>query len=609
MTMDSTVLLGFIPLVLSHGVNLQISHRVIHPLLKRYLLSEAGQGKNIIPTLNKDLKQLNINYQIKPVQFTVSNSSSKDVKKLIISANSSSTDSTATSLMMNPSSSTTQNQRRLDNLMQVIFDLSMSFSLQIATLVIFEIIGFGNEQANSKYWNFTLFNLILLLYFLVPSLLIFDIIALNIPFLKNKIKSNNKTFFFSFVIVSVCWTGVSRLIDARLKEKYGFGDHNKNTGKIDQDQLHDVNGGLSFTQSSLAELALVGISCMAFLNGMGCITSLFYTYFKKEKVVKLQDVKKISDSLQTTDNLIDLRLRELEQASSSATTTAATISVGGLQHHSSTASSTTSFDLQDEVKALGQMKSDLIDELQSLLSSYNSQRSSHSLQGLVMKVYDYSFGIFCFYKIASIMLVKLPLIFYHEYFQGSANSGLGSGDPLATTIAKLCIGVIGDDEADIDKFSVNITLGISLCLFLLSFNSVRTTMVKFGKATSHSFYGNGADVEGSKYVKKDKTNNSTYILELLICELSGIYILSTILMLNSNTLPHHLHKLEEVGVGLVANEFVEVWFNKWFGLSCIVTLIVLFVMEHVEKMYGEIDLDDEDDIYDEEMMTENSKFS
>ncbi|ODV84408.1 hypothetical protein CANARDRAFT_29263, partial [[Candida] arabinofermentans NRRL YB-2248] len=90
---------------------------------------------------------------------------------------------------------------------------------------------------------------------------------------------------------------------------------------------------------------------------MGTISSLYYTFFKRFKKVKKSDIVKLIDTLKATDNLIDLRIQELQ--------------VNGGDSN----------DLKNELKALKQMKLDLIQDLSYLLNNYKMQLQSLRLIG------------------------------------------------------------------------------------------------------------------------------------------------------------------------------------------------------------------------------------
>lgn len=88
-------------------------------------------------------------------------------------------------------------------------------------------------------------------------------------------------------------------------------------------------------------------------------------------------------------------------------------------------------------------------------------------------------------------------------------------------------------------------------------------------------------------------NELTY---LLVCEITGIYVVSTALLLNSANMPIHLSQLsinqnewEVKKSSTVASdinaEFMNDWFDRWFAVGCVGTVLVIVILDQVQSIY------------------------
>ncbi|OBA16312.1 uncharacterized protein OGAPODRAFT_16051 [Ogataea polymorpha] len=134
--------------------------------------------------------------------------------------------------------------------------------------------------------------------------------------------------------------------------------------------------------------------------------------------------------------------------------------------------------------------------------------------------------------------------------------------------------------------ATNVSFVFSFFLFCCSFQSVVTTFHKLGKLLPSA---------------KDQSavSDSSFFVDLLVCELTGIYLLSTTVLLHTHLLSSRLTLFDH------DISFIDVWFDKCFGFGCTVSIVGLFISEQLEHFYK--DEDDQFDhpmIYDEEALVE-----
>ncbi|KAH3661188.1 hypothetical protein OGAPHI_006595 [Ogataea philodendri] len=513
--------LGVFPLAVAHVVNYQISERLIYRLALPYICATTGlfqSSQSIQDGLSRDLAKI----LQKPVVLG-SHPLDTTLKPLL-------GDKVETSMDL-----------VLKRTTRVLFNVSVSFSLQIIDLVLFEIVKFGNSVSRSMDWAFTLMVLVFLLTYLIPSLMLF-MTTFKLPLLArltNLISVRNRGIVF--VLIFVCWVVIFRAFNVLATSATQAAEYSQ------------------FFSSSLMELTLLGVACLATLNGMGSISSLFYLLLKKHRVVKKTGIARSVETLHTTDALLTTRTEQLEQEPSNS-------------------------DLKNELKALNQIKRELLQDIAGLVSNYKSQQFATTIQGQVSKVGKLGFALYCLYKIINIMFIKLPVIYLEQFELKAAKPDTQTADTLSVTIAKL-IARFYNTTYDTDRLATNVSFVFSIFLFFCSFQSVVITFHKFGKLLPFKS-------------QSSSLTRSWFFFDLVVCELTGVYLLSTTFLLHTQLLSTELPDFDH------DTSFVDVWFDKCFGLGCVVSGVGLVVSEQIEKFYRDDDYLDAS-VYDEEALLEN----
>jgi hypothetical protein len=423
------------------------------------------------------------------------------------------------------------------------FDLLVSFSLQLIGLFLFDIIHVTAFEIRHFDWYITLSILIFGLTYLLPAYLVYNWIFEKPNDLNNNINFKIVNLFATLIIWSLI-----------IYSSYLF------------TITRHVDG--NFLQISLYLLSLFGVSCLSILNGMGCIMGCYdlKQWVNGEEVVLLnnQEIE------------LSIELRNLEFLL--------------LQ--------------QDNSKIWTQLI-----RIESILRDISIKKASQR-------------GIFYFIKLTSWIYCIYKVIFgIIKIFQSILNAILinnvtriednnkdvyhGSGDLLSNTIAKIIIILFYNNEPNyelLEKITMIINFGISISFFIFSIQNVLLTLKNLRTISKTLIELN----EFNKFNRFNRLQNNINFMRfkgksnrlfksLFICEMTGIYVVSTALLLNSTNMPIHLSKFfiseEDWKVGrLVLNnsvidiEFINNWFDRWFGFGCLGTILFLILLDKYQTI-------------------------
>lgn len=226
-----------------------------------------------------------------------------------------------------------------------------------------------------------------------------------------------------------------------------------------------------------------------------------------------------------------------------------------------------------------------------------------------MKVFNIAFSFYCVYRVLNVLLVRLP---YH-YFWNSENIhdsmrnviddkdssellNKNTKDALAITVAKILqsVGYLPMSETQLIN---QVSFILSGSLFVCSLQNVLVTF---------------KSVVGLLPAPTTSVSSSVkmWLKNLLVSELLAIYVIATALLIRSN-LPAEtanlLLRILSLSTATSASttgmqrevEFIDTWFDKVFGFTCIGTAIVVALKLFIES--GNV----YDDGYDEEMFIED----
>lgn len=536
----------------------------------------------LVNSINTNLKNLDLEYQISLDEIKALNTLSSKNQLNQLGVNNTNNDAD----LNNPSITS-----------KMEFDLVTSFSLQLIELFLLDILQFTDFQLRHFDWYITLSTLVVFLAYFIPSLI------LNTWMLTN----NTNTFTIYISSLSIVET-----IDAHLPPGINLkhsiqGVFNYITALtfwcLFVSILYyttitkEVNG--NFLQISLYLLSLFGVSCLSILNGIGCITGCFDSwawYIGNEEL-----------NLKQRELELNYELRNLDALLSKS----------------------------NEVNPnLNEMIMDQLIKIDSVIRDVILRRdNSH---GIYMVV-KFTFWLYCVYKVLYGIIRAIALVFstvdlIQNHSNESKDSFSGNGDFLSNMIAKIILfyiysdkktrlmltfdEIVENNENFLDRITMIVNFLISFSFFIFSFQNVLLTFKNF-KTLSRKLVGLTKfegfekikdnfikltqDSKSTKFINRAgnlfKYNIFTELTHLFVAETTGIYVVSTALLLNSVDMPIHLAKLmmnerlwglEKSSTTLTSEinaEFMNNWFDRWFAVGCIGTVLVIAILDQVQTLY------------------------
>jgi len=334
----------------------------------------------------------------------------------------------------------------------------------------------------------------------------------------------------------------------------------------------DSNKGLS--EACLERVGVIGISLMALLSGFAAVSAAWQTFGVNTKPVTEGDISRKQAGLDATNDMLGAkrgRLRALQRkvyespSEGFVTKVIGSIRGGG--------------DAQ-EIKALELEISGLVSMEQSLSSSLNllqnrletSRRSSSPLGKLIFTPISYGFACYCIFRIITTIFAALRRVLF--YTPGSSGFLASNADPINRILSLLAKYIY--PALDQQAWSRQVSFLLSGIILLASFNSVLQTFHMLTKLLPSLLY-------------QAQTN-----LALIVAQISATYVISNALLLRSN-LPIEMKSVVSEALGSPLEPgFVEQWFEGWFLVATIGTVLGIYLGRKVSG--GDWDDLDEGDI-------------
>lgn len=461
------------------------------------------------------------------------------------------------------------------------FDLLMSFSLQLIELFLIDILDVTDFQFRHFDWYVTLSVLIFCLTYLIPSCILYtwvfssdrNIFNSRSQFIQNLINFAGVFMIWGLFILVLYFVTITK----------------------------EISG--NFSQISLYLLSLFGVSCLSILNGMGCIMGCYDSldwYLGKNETNLQKKELELSYELRNLDALL----------------------------------------ARSKESKLNEIIWDQLIKIDSLARDVSLIKQSSSGIQLFIK---FCFWTYCIYKTLYGIVRATKLVFFtlgvihgiNDHADGanpkSEEFYNGSGDFLSNIIAKIILvyflndrktrsflsfdDIVENNEEILGQITMIVNFLISLVFFSFSFQNVLLTFKNFktlgrklvGLSEFEAFHKLRSSLinltqsqETLKFMNKNgslfKFNIFNELTYLLVCEITGIYVVSTALLLNSANMPIHLSQLsinqnewEVKKSSTVASdinaEFMNDWFDRWFAVGCVGTVLVIVILDQVQSIY------------------------
>ncbi|SCW01193.1 LAFE_0D07140g1_1 [Lachancea fermentati] len=366
--------------------------------------------------------------------------------------------------------------------------------------------------------------------------------------------------------------------------------------------LNFINWGPFYYSSNLlTKLSIVGVSVMALLSAVASVSTPYYVflYFWNRRHFMTANFNSNIPLLLVNDAIVEEKYRDCR------TNFEENFKI--LENLEREPGGTNSVMREQLVEKIGRHQI----ELAKLEKRINDSRKSRYLK----RVFHLGFLIYCLYKLMTTFFYRIPVIIKHllkypddynyEFFDSLLDGENGSQDPLAVTLANILDFMLFhfNYQQELDSLTKQISLILSISLFICSFSTVKTTISYLLtlcplKLQILAFSAIKDDESRSSLpftrVESFKGNKQPSIIKnLIISELTGIYVLATILMIRSN-LPFEVSEKLNQLLGerfTVPNVVIDIWFDEVFALCSILAFCGIKIAESLVVDNSSVELE------------------
>ncbi|KAH3671375.1 hypothetical protein WICMUC_004672 [Wickerhamomyces mucosus] len=474
---------------------------------------------------------------------------------------------------------------QLNQIAKVIFTINVSVTVLVIQSILIQFMYIDDKiDSNDEYyllwlWNFLIYTSVLNLILIQPFLIFFILFdKINYNYNNNNYKPNNLKFlvkFFTSFLFTILWIGLISSFD----------------------KITDLNvNNDGFIHSYLQKIGIIGITLISSMNGLGSI-STFYYYLYQFLIFKLTKFSRFNEfteskkknyddllsnlyqKLRSTEQMINDKQLELQNKNFNNNSNqdlnkrinikpkGSFIDLKSLfQSSFESSSSSSTSNLSIEINSLNSIRNEIIYKIEKITK--NSIPIKNSLNYRIKFYLQRIFAIYCILKILQVSIVKILTI----------TNGIDpttSSDPLVLTIInilKIFI-TIKDDEFIINQLSFLIS-GI---FFIFSLNGIYILL-------SHIY----------RFIPIGLIKLTTSVKNLILSEIFGIYILSTLFILKSNLTKKFNSKLNNL-LHLSNNDIFAI--DSWFDKIYLISVIVTFIGIKISEIWYNDDDDDEAEDY------------
>jgi hypothetical protein len=309
----------------------------------------------------------------------------------------------------------------------------------------------------------------------------------------------------------------------------------------------------SLFQACLDRLGITGVTLMALLSGFASVSAIWTTFGPRPRLVSESDITRKQAGLDATMDMIHekrAKLHEVERKLAQAPSQGFwSKTVSGFRGKGDVHERTT---LEMELQGLETMASSLESSLSVLRTRKADQIRSTTPLGRLSIAFSYSFAVYCLYRI----IMATFNIF--RRLVGRNTHGKADTDPVTSAIALFARHVY--PSLDQQGWTNQISFLLSGIMLLASFSAVTQTFHLFARFMPGVLHAT-------------RTN-----FALLISQISGMYVISSALMLRG-MMPEHVGGVIDgvLGKGLLEAGWVSRWFDGVFMLAVGCTAAGLFM--------------------------------
>lgn len=370
----------------------------------------------------------------------------------------------------------------------------------------------------------------------------------------------------------------------------------------------------SFLQHITNDIVLAGVTFTAILSGVGSTLTPFRWFWERSRrrkaEAKLVNEVTVNDHIQSYNNtksLLRKRQQELENVLSKNSGSVyneleqpGVRLLKGLRGSGKklfnkvlSFASLSAFsrlkpedqELTMEIDSLKLLKELIYDDVAKEVEKFVRTKERAPLSQTIDKVASivlFLFAFYCVYRVLSVLFIRIPSRYFWEL------ESMKTKDALAITIAKLIQTTFTQLPISEQQLVNQVSFILSGSLFACSLQNVLVTVKTLTRVLPAATTTLTAQTK-------------TWLKHLLVSEFLAIYIVATAQMIRSNLPPELSGQMQKLlsltpqGEADTETEFLDTWFDRVFGITCIVTLVVLAAKYFVEA---------EDEYYDEELMIE-----
>lgn len=421
---------------------------------------------------------------------------------------------------------------------RIVFSATITSSINTVLFISLQLL-YSNTSSSSGYlvycWDINITMLVLSLVFVQPALTVYLLINKLFKYSEGLNKPGIK--LGSSLMATITWLVFIT-----------------NFHKVTDFDLFDEGFGLNLIQFFTIRISILGITLIAILNGIGSVSNVYYNlvepyYTSPHKWSRggvSGSIARLKKNCSDVHAMAALKHNELRNVASPAAKAVVEREIGSL-------------------KLIEEDISMRLSQLEKPAGSYSS---------LVVSAAKYSVTAYSMFKIIQSIFIQLFKVVSGMWWLGGAQAedelSHNESDPIVVTISHLIqrIYIVENEQVLVNQLSFL----ISVMLFIASLNGVILTLRHFYRLLSLPVAAPSAPATTPTLAN----NKSVSIIKnLIISEITGIYILATILILKSN-LSINLMKLlnfnTDNNISIVT---IDNWYDKIFFVVTVLTSIAI----------------------------------
>ena len=476
-----------------------------------------------------------------------------------------------------------------------VFCFTFSLSCSMFELIIFEILGVLSAEARWLVWKLDIYCMLLLLVFVLPAALIHQLSEQAIADSRRRLAGTAACFALFLYLFYKMGDPFPFIVNSSAQQSTdpasgGSGGSGSSVAAGWFDAVAPFVSWLSI-EHGISRVGVIGVTSMAVFSGFGAVNCpyTYMSYFLRS--IQPQDVQQMEKRAWQNVNRILATQKKLlmTEASSSgvmqhkaaaaavahASADAAStvwagmkraLGINGTQRSSSSLGSFSSSSfpllsssspvaassaslprdvrsLRAELRVLDLVSRQLFVELHSLREGVSAAVTARTWYGRLLNLLGYFFSLFCLYKM---LLATVNIVFQR----------VNKTDPITRSLSLLLNHVLLIDVDDVRLWSQYLS-------FLLVGVLVATQIRSFLLLLMRLFHAYASPASSSAMV-------------LLLCELMGMYFVSSVLLMRMS-LPMEYRIAISAVLGDIEFHFYHHWFDLIFVISATCSIVGLFL--------------------------------